>query len=61
VSGTRELLRVGTPIRAKRFVALLEAIEPGDEAIIRHYNQQLIIEEPEASLLDDRRPPEGGS
>lgn len=56
-----ELMRVGTPIRAKRLVALLAAIEPGEEAILRHYNGQLIIEEPEATLLDERRPPESGS
>lgn len=60
MAGTRELMRVGTPMRAKKLMALLEAIEPGDEAIVRHYHGQLIIEEPEASLPIGA-PPEGGS
>lgn len=52
-SAGRELFRVGVPVRAAKLLALLDTMEPSDEATVRHYNGALIIEEPERTLLSE--------
>lgn len=53
----RELLRVGVPIGLGRLVALLEAFGAPSTATVRHFNGQLIIEEPNPTLdLDGATP-----
>jgi hypothetical protein len=45
-----ETLRIGVPVRALKLEALLATLEPSDDAIVRYYNGQLIVEEPAPTL-----------
>lgn len=50
----RKLLRVGTPIRYSKLIALLDAVDCADpeNTIVLHRNGELIIEEPVPTLVD---------
>lgn len=51
----RKLLRIGVPVRLDRLRVLLENVDTDkpDEVIVSHYNGELIVEEPDPTLLDD--------
>lgn len=63
MSGKREVLRVGVPVRAVTLVELLGAIDSqiSPEATVRHHNGSLIVEDPNPTFANLDGDDAGGS